>query len=95
MINAQKEKLPPDLQAADEHDHALPPACALRHLREPTADASPTARRTTSMNPSAWSFLSAVPTVWDETKVLAAEVSDYVILARRNGDDWYVGRDRR
>lgn len=36
-------------------------------------------------------FLSQVPTVWDETKVLDARVSDYVIVARKNGNEWYVG----
>jgi alpha-glucosidase len=36
-------------------------------------------------------FLSAVPTVWDETQVLAAKVSDYIAVARRRGDEWYVG----
>jgi alpha-glucosidase len=36
-------------------------------------------------------FLAKVPTVWDETKVLAAKVSDYVLIARKNGADWYVG----
>jgi alpha-glucosidase len=41
--------------------------------------------------PEAMEFLSAVPTVWDETKVLDAQMSQYVLLARRNGADWYVG----
>jgi alpha-glucosidase len=36
-------------------------------------------------------FLSSVPTVWDETVVLEAQVSDYVLIARRSGDVWYVG----
>jgi alpha-glucosidase len=36
-------------------------------------------------------FLSVVPTVWDETEVLDAQVAEYVILARKHGDDWYVG----
>ncbi len=36
-------------------------------------------------------FLAKVPTVWDETKVLDAEVADYVIIARRSGVEWYVG----
>jgi len=36
-------------------------------------------------------FLSQVPTEWDDTKVLDAKVSDYVIVARRNGNNWYVG----
>ncbi|MGV8878486.1 MAG: glycoside hydrolase family 97 protein [Sphingobacteriaceae bacterium] len=36
-------------------------------------------------------FLKAVPTVWDETRVLNAEVGKYVTLARRKGNDWFVG----
>ncbi len=36
-------------------------------------------------------FLAAVPTVWDETRFIAGEVGDYIVLARRNGDAWYVG----
>jgi alpha-glucosidase len=41
--------------------------------------------------PEAMEFLSAVPTVWDETKVLDARIADYVAVARRNGREWYVG----
>jgi alpha-glucosidase len=41
--------------------------------------------------PECMEFLSAVPTVWDDTKILAAKVSDYVAIARRSGDTWYVG----
>jgi alpha-glucosidase len=36
-------------------------------------------------------FLQQVPVIWDETKVLNAKVSDYVTVARRKGDDWYIG----
>jgi alpha-glucosidase len=36
-------------------------------------------------------FLSAVPTVWDETQVLDARVGEYILLARRHGRDWFVG----
>jgi len=36
-------------------------------------------------------FISKVPTVWDETLVLKAAVSDYVLIARRNGNNWYIG----
>ncbi|MFC2157419.1 glycoside hydrolase family 97 protein [Acidobacteriota bacterium] len=36
-------------------------------------------------------FLSEVPVVWDETRILDARVGDYVILARRSGTDWYIG----
>lgn len=36
-------------------------------------------------------YIAGIPTVWDETKVLHAKVSEHVAVARRNGDDWYVG----
>lgn len=36
-------------------------------------------------------FLRIVPTTWKETQVLNAEVADYVTIARRSGDDWFVG----
>ena len=41
--------------------------------------------------PECMEFLSVVPSVWDDTKVLQAKVSDYIALARRSGDTWYVG----
>ena len=36
-------------------------------------------------------FISSVPTVWDELKVLDAKVGEYVVLARRTGNKWFVG----
>jgi alpha-glucosidase len=36
-------------------------------------------------------FLSAVPTTWDETRVLDARIADYVVVARRSGREWYIG----
>ena len=36
-------------------------------------------------------FIKKVPTVWDETVVTNAEVGKYVAIARRSGQDWYVG----
>ena len=36
-------------------------------------------------------FLQAVPTTWDETRVLNAKVGDYITIARRHGNEWYVG----
>ena len=41
--------------------------------------------------PESLAFLSAVPTVWDETRVLGASVGEFVAVARRSGRDWYVG----
>jgi alpha-glucosidase len=41
----------------------------------------------------AFQFIKDVPTDWEETRVLAGEVGDYVVIARqqRGGDDWFVG----
>jgi alpha-glucosidase len=36
-------------------------------------------------------FISAVPTVWDETVGVDGEVGKYIVMARRSGDLWYVG----
>ena len=36
-------------------------------------------------------FICQIPTVWNETQVLKAAVSDYILIARRNGDNWYIG----
>jgi alpha-glucosidase len=41
--------------------------------------------------PESLAFLSAVPTVWDETRVLSAKVGEYIVIARRSGRDWYLG----
>jgi alpha-glucosidase len=42
-------------------------------------------------NQSGADFLKIVPTVWDETKVIDASVSDYIVEARRSGDNWFIG----
>ena len=36
-------------------------------------------------------FFQHVPTVWDETKVINGEIGQFATLARRSGDDWFVG----
>ncbi|MBR5542221.1 MAG: glycoside hydrolase family 97 protein [Bacteroides sp.] len=36
-------------------------------------------------------FISAIPTVWDETIVLDGKMGEYIITARRQGDTWYIG----
>ena len=35
-------------------------------------------------------FLRTVPVVWDETRWLAGEPGQYVVLARRLGDNWWI-----
>jgi len=41
--------------------------------------------------PAIMEFLGPVPSTWDETVVLDGHIAEYVIVARRNGSDWYVG----
>ena len=36
-------------------------------------------------------YVTKVPTSWDETKVLDAAVGEYAVIARRKGNDWFVG----
>ena len=36
-------------------------------------------------------FLEKVPTVWDATRVLNGEPSEYVTIARRHGAEWFLG----
>ncbi len=39
----------------------------------------------------AFKFIQDVPVTWNETKVLEAEIGDYLIMARRYGDEWFLG----
>lgn len=41
--------------------------------------------------PEVMRFLGPVPAVWDATVIPDAKVGDYVVTARRSGQDWYVG----
>jgi hypothetical protein len=36
-------------------------------------------------------FFRKVPTVWDETKVVQGQIGEYATIARRSGDDWFIG----
>ena len=41
--------------------------------------------------PDCRDFITGVPVNWDETRVLAAEAGQYIVMAKRKGDKWYVG----
>ncbi|MEJ5368291.1 MAG: glycoside hydrolase family 97 protein [Bryobacteraceae bacterium] len=41
--------------------------------------------------PEAMEFLAPVPTTWDETVVLDAQIGEFVAVGRRRGKEWYVG----
>ncbi len=36
-------------------------------------------------------FFDRVPTVWDDSKVLDGRIGEYIAMARRSGNDWYLG----
>lgn len=36
-------------------------------------------------------FIANIPTVWNETQVLDAKVSEYIAMARQHDDIWYLG----
>ncbi|MGO4292361.1 glycoside hydrolase family 97 N-terminal domain-containing protein [Chitinophaga sp. RAB17] len=36
-------------------------------------------------------FFDNVPTVWDDTKVLDGEIARFITIARRKGEEWFVG----
>jgi len=43
------------------------------------------------LEPEFMNLLGGIPTTWDETKILDAKVSDYIITERKKDNDWYIG----
>ncbi|GAA4318782.1 glycoside hydrolase family 97 protein [Mucilaginibacter gynuensis] len=41
--------------------------------------------------PEATEFITSVPVTWDDTKVLDASVGEYIAVAKRKGEKWFVG----
>ena len=41
--------------------------------------------------PECTEYIASVPVLWDESVVLDAKVGEYVVVARRSGDKWFVG----
>lgn len=40
--------------------------------------------------PEFMKLLGSIPTTWDETRIIEAKVSDYLITARKKGNDWFI-----
>lgn len=36
-------------------------------------------------------FLKVVPTTWDDTHVLAGEIGQFIVTARKSGNNWFIG----
>lgn len=41
--------------------------------------------------PATRDFLTTIPVEWDDLKVLEAAFGSYLTIARKSGDDWYIG----
>ncbi|NIF06685.1 glycoside hydrolase family 97 protein [Chryseobacterium sp. Tr-659] len=42
-------------------------------------------------NDDCTSFITSVPTTWDETRVIDAEAGQYLLIAKRKGKKWFIG----
>ncbi len=42
-------------------------------------------------NQPSFEFIKAVPATWDETRVLNGEPGEYITIARRSEDEWFLG----
>lgn len=43
------------------------------------------------LEPAFMELLGSIPTTWDTTIVLDGKVGDYIITARKKGEDWFIG----
>lgn len=43
------------------------------------------------LEPRFMELLGSIPTTWDDTKILEAKLGDYIITARRKGNNWFIG----
>ncbi|MBN1998962.1 glycoside hydrolase family 97 protein [candidate division KSB1 bacterium] len=43
------------------------------------------------ISPAGLDFLRAVPTTWENTRVLSGFPGEYIVMARRSGEEWYLG----
>jgi alpha-glucosidase len=41
--------------------------------------------------PDLFDFIKSLPTSFDEYKVLGGDIESYISVARRSGNDWYIG----
>ncbi|MDF7775640.1 glycoside hydrolase family 97 protein [Sphingomonas sp. AOB5] len=46
---------------------------------------------TYAASPDGFDFIREVPASWDETRFLAGETGEFIVMARRKGKTWYLG----
>lgn len=57
----------------------------------PPSDANPSRHGTVIEPLPELVFFRHLPVVWDDTRVLSGEIDKWAVIARRSGDDWFVG----
>ena len=40
--------------------------------------------------PAFMELLGSIPTTWDETKILQGKIGEYILTARKKGNDWFI-----
>ena len=70
------------------HTHA---AAFLICYPGPTAVMRGNVAKAMSEDPGIFDFVRALPWTYDETRVLAGEMSKFIVVARRKGEAWYLG----
>lgn len=48
-------------------------------------------RRYAYRGQAGFEFLKILPVTWDETRFVAGEPGQYMVIARRSGETWYLG----
>jgi alpha-glucosidase len=90
MLNAQKDMFAPIMKrpmALGTRCHQLAMYVVYESPLQMLSDSPANYER----EPESLEFLRAIPSTWDETVPLDGKISEYVVVARRNGKDWYVG----
>ena len=59
--------------------------------RPPSSPAKAGGAETGIGNEPELEFFDALPTLWDDTKVLHRSIGEYAVIARRHGDEWFIG----
>jgi alpha-glucosidase len=90
MLNAQKDMFTPIMKrpmALGTRCHQLAMYVVYESPLQMLSDSPSNYER----EPESLEFLRAVPSTWDESVPLDGKISEFVVVARRSGKDWYVG----
>jgi len=90
MLNAQKDMFAPIMKrpmALGTRCHQLAMYVVYESPLQMLSDSPANYER----EPESLEFLRTIPSTWDETVPLDGRISEHVVVARRNGNDWYVG----